>query len=50
VLSGAATVDQLKSNLGASAVKRDSWDPERLADVVETPEEYWGKRSRMAWN
>jgi aryl-alcohol dehydrogenase-like predicted oxidoreductase len=50
VLSGAATVDQLQSNLGALEVVWDDLAARRLADVVETPEEYWGKRSRMAWN
>jgi aryl-alcohol dehydrogenase-like predicted oxidoreductase len=50
VLSGAATADQLRSNLGAHAVEWDDQAAERLAAVVESPEEYWGKRSGLVWN
>jgi aryl-alcohol dehydrogenase-like predicted oxidoreductase len=49
VLSGASTVDQLRSNLSAREIE---WTPEleaRYAGLVEPPEEYWEKRSALAW-
>lgn len=50
VLSGATTVAQLRSNLQATAV---AWDQEAVAaleSLAETPEIYWSKRSKLAWN
>lgn len=50
VLSGAATIEQLRSNLAAAAV---AWDLEaegRLDPLVESPEAYWAIRARMPWN
>jgi aryl-alcohol dehydrogenase-like predicted oxidoreductase len=50
VLSGAATVDHLQSNMKAIDI---AWDPElehRLAPLVESPQEYWDIRSRLDWN
>ena len=50
VLSGAATAEQLRSNLGALAV---SWDEDaglRLGALSEEAREYWGTRGGMAWN
>ena len=50
VLSGAATAEQLASNLRARDVE---WTPEledRAADLVIAPEEYWEQRSALAWN
>ncbi len=50
VLSGAATAEQLRSNLSAMGV---SWDEEteaRLVPLAESPEEYWSTRSRLPWN
>ena len=50
VLSGAATATQVESNLVALSV---AWDDEAraaLAGLAESPTEYWGKRSRLAWN
>ena len=50
VLSGAATVEPLRSNLVALAV---SWDEEagrRLGALCEEPGEYWAFRGEMAWN
>jgi aryl-alcohol dehydrogenase-like predicted oxidoreductase len=46
VLSGAATLAQLESNLGALKLP----EPEILDDLVEDPETYWEKRSALAWN
>ncbi len=50
VLSGAATVDTLRSNLAALEV---AWDPEldeRLAGLAEPAEGYWEHRAALAWN
>jgi aryl-alcohol dehydrogenase-like predicted oxidoreductase len=44
VLSGAATVEQLESNLSALQVA-----PESLDNLVEDPETYWQKRSELPW-
>jgi aryl-alcohol dehydrogenase-like predicted oxidoreductase len=44
VLSGAATVDQLQSNLRA-----DGLPVPTLPDLVEPPVDYWGRRSRRPW-
>ncbi len=49
VLSGAATVDQINSNAAALDV---IWDPNlgrELSRLAETPQEYWAKRSSLAW-
>jgi aryl-alcohol dehydrogenase-like predicted oxidoreductase len=49
VLSGAATVEHLRSNLRAPDV---GWDDElerRAADLVEDPGAYWAFRGSMAW-
>jgi aryl-alcohol dehydrogenase-like predicted oxidoreductase len=50
VLSGAATVDHLHSNLAALAVRWDTKAAGRLAALAESPEEYWRRRARLAWN
>ena len=46
VLSGAVTLDQLLSNLGALELTADEvdWPP-----VEEPPNEYWARRSALAW-
>ena len=50
VLSGAAQVDHLLSNLCAIEVEwRDSLARE-LEDLLEPPADYWQKRSQLAWN
>jgi aryl-alcohol dehydrogenase-like predicted oxidoreductase len=46
VLSGAATGDQLASNLRA---ERLAVDPVRWADLAEPPTRYWQERSRLPW-
>jgi aryl-alcohol dehydrogenase-like predicted oxidoreductase len=48
VLSGAATVEQLTSNLAALSV--DDGALERLDDLAEDPQTYWKTRSELAWN
>lgn len=50
VLSGAATVEQLRSNVAALAVQWDDEASAQLAAIAETPDEYWATRSRLPWN
>jgi aryl-alcohol dehydrogenase-like predicted oxidoreductase len=50
VLSGAATVEQLRSNLRARDVVWDAELDERLAGLVEAPSDYWSARGELAWN
>jgi aryl-alcohol dehydrogenase-like predicted oxidoreductase len=50
VLSGAATAEQLQSNLAAMHVAWDAGLDECLRGLAETPEEYWATRSRLPWN
>jgi aryl-alcohol dehydrogenase-like predicted oxidoreductase len=49
-LSGAATVDTLRSNLGALDVRWDGELDERLAELAEPADAYWDRRSQLAWN
>jgi aryl-alcohol dehydrogenase-like predicted oxidoreductase len=50
VLSGAATVVQVQSNLGALRVAWDAELDDALAALAEDAEAYWDARSRLAWN
>ncbi|MGW0845135.1 aldo/keto reductase [Streptomyces sp. NPDC002787] len=50
VLSGAATVNQLASNLHAAVVDLDDDQLTRLADLVEDPRTYWEKRGSLPWH
>jgi aryl-alcohol dehydrogenase-like predicted oxidoreductase len=50
VLSGASTVAMLESNLGALQIEVDGATLNRLAGLAEDPEEYWDRRSDLAWN
>ncbi|HEX6620086.1 MAG TPA: aldo/keto reductase [Solirubrobacteraceae bacterium] len=50
VLSGAATVDTLRSNLAALDVAWDAQADEALAPLAEPAEEYWERRAELAWN
>lgn len=50
VLSGAATIAQLQSNLEALRVVIDAEGHEALAEVMEQPTLYWATRSAMPWN
>ena len=49
VLSGAATVAQLESNLAARDVAWDDALDERLAALAEAPDAYWDARSALPW-
>ena len=46
VLSGAATVETLRSNLAAAALT----DVDELEGLREEPEAYWAHRSALTWN
>jgi aryl-alcohol dehydrogenase-like predicted oxidoreductase len=50
VLSGVATVDTLRSNLAALDVAWDAQAEEALAPLEEQADEYWERRSELAWN
>ena len=50
VLSGAATVDTVRSNLAALEAQWDARAEEELAALEEPAEEYWERRSELAWN
>jgi aryl-alcohol dehydrogenase-like predicted oxidoreductase len=50
VLSGAATVAQLESNLAARELAWDDELEERLAELVEEPAAYWATRAELPWN
>lgn len=50
VLSGAATVSQLESNLAARDVAWDDDLERALAGLVEPPEGYWAARAELPWN
>jgi len=50
VLSGAATRQQLLSNLAALEVAWNEDLQARLSSLAESPEEYWGKRGTLSWN
>jgi aryl-alcohol dehydrogenase-like predicted oxidoreductase len=49
-LSGAATVDTVRSNLAAVDVTWDEELDERLAELAEPAEAYWERRAELAWN
>ena len=50
VLSGAATVDTVRSNLAALEAQWDARAEEELAALEEPADEYWERRSELAWN
>ncbi|MFD3584348.1 aldo/keto reductase [Streptomyces sp. NPDC058683] len=50
VLSGAATLTQLDSNLHAAAVDLDDDQLTRLATLVEEPNAYWERRGSLPWH
>jgi aryl-alcohol dehydrogenase-like predicted oxidoreductase len=50
VLSGAATVGQLRSNLAARELDWDDELERRLAGLVEEPAAYWAARAELPWN
>lgn len=50
VLSGAANVEHLQSNVAALAIRLDKDSLAQLDALRETPTEYWTTRSQLAWN
>ncbi len=50
VLSGAANVEHLQSNIAAVDISMDKDTLAQLASLNETPTEYWATRSQLAWN
>jgi aryl-alcohol dehydrogenase-like predicted oxidoreductase len=50
VLSGAATVGTLRSNLGALEFELDAELAPELAALAEDPVSYWEERSTLPWN
>jgi aryl-alcohol dehydrogenase-like predicted oxidoreductase len=50
VLSGASTVAQLQSNLGALSVAWDDQAVAALAALAEPPDAYWQTRAALPWN
>jgi len=50
VLSGAVTVDQVRSNVMAAAVALSPDELADLAKMAEPPDQYWKERSRLAWS
>ncbi|MFQ3561798.1 aldo/keto reductase [Streptomyces gramineus] len=50
VLSGAATLTQLASNLHAAAVDLDEDRLARLAALAEEPHAYWERRGSLPWH
>jgi aryl-alcohol dehydrogenase-like predicted oxidoreductase len=50
VLSGAANVDQLNSNLAAQDLQWDKNANHLLDALIESPPDYWNIRAGLAWN
>ncbi|WP_103888060.1 aldo/keto reductase [Actinacidiphila yanglinensis] len=50
VLSGAATTDQLTSNLRATALTLTADQLATLTELAESPPAYWHHRSELPWN
>lgn len=50
VLSGAATVDQMRSNVAAMDVRFDDEAWSALSGLAETPADYWRTRGALPWN
>jgi aryl-alcohol dehydrogenase-like predicted oxidoreductase len=50
VLLGAATEEQVESNLRAKEVRLSAKDLQLLDGMRAPPEQYWSRRARLAWN
>jgi aryl-alcohol dehydrogenase-like predicted oxidoreductase len=50
VLSGAATVEQVRANIWAPQVAWDAEAAEALAPIAEPPATYWELRRQLPWN
>jgi aryl-alcohol dehydrogenase-like predicted oxidoreductase len=49
-LSGAVTVEQLRSNLAAVRLRLTEKDLDEIAQLAESPDHYWTTRSKLPWN
>ena len=49
MLSGAATPDQLRSNVAAVDVALEAGEIEALLALAEPPDAYWEARAARAW-
>ena len=49
VLSGAATTEQIASNVAATRVAFDDDAAEQLAGMAEPPDWYWARRAALPW-
>jgi len=49
VLSGAVTEAQVRSNVGALAVRLSPDELAELSKLAEPPDQYWKERSQLAW-
>jgi len=50
VLSGAASIEHLESNLRALEIDPSRLPREELRSLCEDPQDYWAKRGRLEWN
>jgi aryl-alcohol dehydrogenase-like predicted oxidoreductase len=50
VLSGAAQIEHVRSNVAAAEVRLDNAARKQLSRLAETPEDFWARRGRLAWN
>lgn len=50
VLSGAATVEHMQSNLAALNVNLNDDQLAQLSTLAEAPDDYWQTRANLAWN
>lgn len=50
VLSGAATVEHLQSNIASCDVGLDPEAAEQLGSLAEPPHDYWSTRAGLPWN
>lgn len=50
VLSGAASVEHLRSNVAALSIRWDEAVEVSLRGLAERPDEYWNTRARLRWN
>jgi len=50
VLSGAATLHQLQSNIAAQTLMPQESLFDTLAEMVQQPQDYWATRSMLRWN
>jgi aryl-alcohol dehydrogenase-like predicted oxidoreductase len=50
VLSGAATVEELASNLSAASLEMEPGFTDRLSRIREDSADYWSRRAALPWN